>query len=131
MKKNTALTTSWKTYVLSGFIKSFIALLLASSCSAPPPAADTSASVEKKKPNLLIIYTDEHNFRTLGAYRDAIGKEEAFIWGENTSVPTPNIDRLANEGALCTSFYAASPVCTPSRASFVSGLSACRYILCP
>jgi uncharacterized sulfatase len=75
-----------------------------------------------EKPNLLIIHTDEHNLRTLGAYRETMSKEQALIWGENNFVETPNIDRLANEGAICENWYATSPVCTPSRASMVSGL---------
>ncbi len=74
------------------------------------------------KPNLLIIQTDEHNFRTLGCYRALMSEEQAFVWGKGVKVDTPNLDRLAREGAICTSFYAASPVCTPSRASFVTGL---------
>lgn len=75
---------------------------------------------QTQRPNLLIIYTDEHNFRTLGCYRATLDREQALMWGE-TVVETPNIDWIANNGALCTSFYAASPVCSPSRASFVSG----------
>jgi arylsulfatase A-like enzyme len=73
------------------------------------------------KPNLLIIQTDEHNFRTLGCYRNTLPPDLAFVWGENIKVETPNIDYLADNGALCTSYYAATPVCSPSRASFVSG----------
>ena len=65
-----------------------------------------AGSVEK--PNLLIIHTDEHHFNTLGCYGGQI-------------VKTPNIDWLAENGALCTSFYATTPVCSPSRAAFVSG----------
>ena len=75
-----------------------------------------------EKPNILIIYTDEHNFRTLGCYRDLLPGDQAFVWGEGVEVETPNIDLLASEGLLCTSFYAASPVCTPSRAAFMTGL---------
>ena len=75
-----------------------------------------------EKPNILIIYTDEHNFRTLGCYRDLLPDDQAFVWGEGIMVETPNIDLLASEGLLCTSFYAASPVCTPSRAAFMTGL---------
>lgn len=73
------------------------------------------------KPNLLIIHTDEHNFRTLGCYRALMPKEQAFIWGDRVAVETPNIDSLAKRGAICDRFYAASPVCTPSRASFLTG----------
>jgi len=75
-----------------------------------------------EKPNILIIYTDEHNFRTLGCYRDLLPDDQAFVWGEGVEVETPNIDGLARDGLLCTSFYAASPVCTPSRAAFMTGL---------
>ncbi len=76
---------------------------------------------QKTKPNLIIIHTDEHNFRTLGCYRDILSEDQAFVWGQGVEVLTPNIDRIANEGALCNNYYASSPVCTPSRASLVSG----------
>ena len=76
----------------------------------------------EKMPNLIIIHTDEHNFRTLGCYRQSMDKEQAYMRGENAIVETPNIDKLAQEGALCHNWYASSPVCTPSRASMISGL---------
>jgi arylsulfatase A-like enzyme len=47
--------------------------------------------------------------------------EAALVWGKQTVLETPHIDSLAKDGAVCNRFYAASPVCTPSRASFVSG----------
>jgi arylsulfatase A-like enzyme len=72
-------------------------------------AAVTQSFAAETPMNLLIISTDEHHFSTLGCYG---GK----------SVETPNIDWLAEYGALCTSFYATTPVCSPSRASLVSGL---------
>jgi uncharacterized sulfatase len=75
----------------------------------------------EQKPNVILIVTDEHNFRTIGAYRDQLSKEQAYMWGE-TVVETPHIDRIADEGALFTSMYAASPVCTPSRASMFTGM---------
>ena len=74
------------------------------------------------KPNLLIIHTDEHNFRTLGCYRDLMTEDQAFVWGPGVKVDTPHIDSLARDGAICDSYYSSSPVCSPSRASFVSGL---------
>jgi len=74
------------------------------------------------RPNLLIIHTDEHNFRTLGCYRDQLTPDQAFVWGEGVKVETPHIDRIAKEGALCNRFYATTPVCSPSRGSFVTGL---------
>ncbi|WP_282135720.1 sulfatase family protein [Seonamhaeicola maritimus] len=87
-----------------------LTLLLTLSCKA------------QEKPNLLIIHTDEHNFRTLGCYRDNMSEDQAFVWGKGVEVETPNINRIANEGAICLNFYASSPVCSPSRASMVSGM---------
>jgi len=78
--------------------------------------------VQSEKPNLIIIQTDEHNFRTISAYQKLLSEEQAFVWGKGNNSKTPNIDRLADEGAIATSYYCASPVCTPSRASFVTGL---------
>ena len=71
-------------------------------------AAGAVAADARKRPNLLIVHTDEHHFNTLGCYGGRI-------------VKTPHIDWLAEHGALCTSFYATTPVCSPSRAAFVSG----------
>ena len=82
----------------------------------------TTYAATSGRPNLLIIYTDEHNFRTLGCYRNLMSDDQAYAWGEGIKVDTPNLDTLAAAGAICTSYYAASPVCTPSRAAFVSGL---------
>jgi len=82
----------------------------------------TSAWARKPAgPNLLIIQTDEHNFRTLGCYRKTLPDKQALIWGKDAIVTTPHIDWLADNGALCTKFYATTPVCSPSRAAFVSG----------
>ena len=74
-----------------------------------------SAEEQMRKPNLLIIQTDEHNFRTLGCYRRTLSPEQAFVWGKDAVVETPNIDWIAENGALCTRFYASTPVCSPSR----------------
>ena len=73
-----------------------------------------------------MVLTDEHNLRTLGCYRqifiDNNQEEQAYVWGEGVAVETPHIDRLAAEGAILTNFYTVAPLCTPSRASFMSGL---------
>ncbi|MCB1278654.1 sulfatase [Prosthecobacter sp.] len=92
-----------------------IALILLSSLLV----AQSSFSAQ---PNVLIIQTDEHNFRTLGCYRKLLPPEQAFIWGEGVKVDTPNIDSIAERGAICTRYYATSPVCTPSRAALMTGV---------
>jgi uncharacterized sulfatase len=74
------------------------------------------------RPNLVIICTDEHNFRTLGCYRDLLSEDQAFVWGRGVAVETPHIDSLADEGALFTSFYGTTPLCAPARASLMTGL---------
>ncbi|MFR9583772.1 MAG: sulfatase-like hydrolase/transferase [Rikenellaceae bacterium] len=79
------------------------------------------SGVAKERPNLLVIFTDEQNFRTIGAYREQLSPEAAEPWGKGTSVDTPNLDFLAHNGALCTSFYSPAPVSSPARSSFVSG----------
>ncbi|WP_083809798.1 sulfatase-like hydrolase/transferase [Mahella australiensis] len=58
--------------------------------------------------NILWICTDQQRFDTLGCYG-------------NKFVKTPNIDRPAEMGVLFERCYSQSPICTPSRASFLTG----------
>ena len=60
---------------------------------------------QDENPNLIVVMTDEQNFRTVGAYRNLMSDDQAFPWGEGVSVDTPNIDRLAREGTLQNIFY--------------------------
>ncbi|WP_372774757.1 sulfatase [Mangrovibacterium sp.] len=60
------------------------------------------------KPNLVIIFTDDQGYGDLSCF----GAEHVF---------TPNIDKMAEEGARLTSFYVAAPLCTPSRAALMTG----------
>ena len=60
------------------------------------------------QPNILWICSDQQRFDSLGCYG-------------NPFVQTPNLDRLAQEGVLFEHAYSQSPVCTPSRASFLTG----------
>lgn len=63
---------------------------------------------EKKKPNVILIYTDDQGTLDLNIY----GAKDLH---------TPNIDALARKGVRFTQFYAAAPVCSPSRASLLTG----------
>lgn len=98
---------------------SFLPVLLTIFSSAPSVNAVCHAG-NVPQYNLLIIQTDEHNFRTLGCYRDTLPADQALMWG-SAVVETPHIDWIAKHGAICTSFYATTPVCSPSRASLVTG----------
>ncbi|MDB4384905.1 sulfatase-like hydrolase/transferase [Opitutaceae bacterium] len=73
------------------------------------------------RPNLVIVMTDEHNLRTIGCYRELMSPEQAFVWGDDVEVKTPHIDSIAQAGALHTNFYVSTPVCSPSRAAFLTG----------
>lgn len=59
-------------------------------------------------PNVIIIFTDDQGYGDLSCYG-------------HPTLRTPNLDRLATEGQLWTQFYAAAPVCTPSRAGLLTG----------
>lgn len=76
----------------------FISLLL--SCS--------STKREPVKPNVIIIFTDDQGYQDLGVYGSPL-------------IKTPNIDRLAREGIRFTDFYVAASICSPSRASLLTG----------
>jgi arylsulfatase A-like enzyme len=69
-------------------------------------AALTAA--DPKRPNVVFILADDLGQRDIGAYG-------------STFYETPNIDRLAREGAKFTDAYAACPVCSPTRASIITG----------
>lgn len=84
------------------------------------PAAAWAAQ-PNVQPNVLLIITDEHNFRTLGCYRELLPREQAEMWGRGVVVPTPHLDRLAKQGVICTRAYATAPVCTPCRAAMITG----------
>jgi len=62
-----------------------------------------------KKTNIVIILTDD------------LGYGDCSCYGQGTWT-TPNIDRLAAEGIRFTDFYTTSPVCSPARASLLTGL---------
>ena len=61
-----------------------------------------------KKPNVIIILTDDQGYGDLGCMGAA-------------DLKTPNLDALAGKGARFSSMYAASPVCSPSRAALLTG----------
>ena len=61
-----------------------------------------------QRPNILIIMTDEHGPSFTGCYGHPV-------------VETPNLDRLAQEGVVFDNAYCNSPLCCPSRMSFLTG----------
>src|ERR1044071_4201367 len=68
----------------------------------------TSPAIAADKPNVVLILIDDLGQRDLGCYGSTFYK-------------TPNIDKMAKDGLRFTDFYAACPVCSPTRASILTG----------
>ncbi len=79
-------------------------ILAASGCGAEQGAAP---------PNFVVIFIDDLGYGDIGPFG-------------STTNRTPHLDRMAAEGMTLTSFYSASPVCTPSRAALMTGSYAKR-----
>lgn len=66
--------------------------------------------VENTTPNIILIMTDQHRADALGC-------------AGNLSVFTPNLDKLAGDGALFVNGYSSVPSCTPARSGLLTGMS--------
>ena len=79
-------------------------LLVAVGCS-PQPAADQTAD---RPPNIVFIMSDDHAYQAISAYGHGLNE-------------TPNIDRIAQEGAIFTRSTVTNSICAPSRAVLLTG----------
>lgn len=70
--------------------------------------ADESAPGQ---PNIIFIMADDHTSQAIGAYGSRLANLD----------PTPNIDRLAEEGILLENVFCTNSICTPSRAAIMTG----------
>ena len=75
-------------------------ILLGSAAAATLAAQD--------RPNVIFIFIDDQGYYDLGCYGA-------------TEIETPHIDRMATEGIRFTDYYAAAPICSPSRAGLLTG----------
>jgi arylsulfatase A-like enzyme len=73
-----------------------------------PSPIDAAGARASRPPNVILFLSDDHGWRDLGSYGA-------------TDLYTPNLDRLAAEGVRFTQFYAAAPLCSPSRAALLTG----------
>jgi arylsulfatase A-like enzyme len=78
------------------------ALLIVSLCLA------TAKAQRPARPNIIFIMSDDHAAHAISAYGSRVNR-------------TPNIDRLARDGALLTNVFATNSICTPSRAAILTG----------
>jgi arylsulfatase A-like enzyme len=92
--------TSHLVFTMKFLISTFIVLLAA---SAAPALAD-----ESTRPNIIFIFSDDHAQHAISAYGSKVNQ-------------TPHIDRLAAEGARFTNSFVTNSICTPSRATLLTG----------
>lgn len=71
--------------------------------------APHEAGAAERRPNVVLILTDNHGAWTLGCYG-------------NQDIRTPHIDGLAKQGTLFTRCYSSNAVCSPTRATLLTGL---------
>ena len=89
-------------------IFSITSLLLLSICACNSP---NEKQQENKPLNVIYIMADDHAYQAVSAYGSQVSK----------LAPTPNIDRIANEGARMDAVYCTNSICGPSRASILTG----------
>jgi arylsulfatase len=70
-------------------------------------SAAVVGAAPSRPPNVVLINADDLGYGDLGCY--------------GSPIPTPNLDRLAAEGARFTHFYSTAPSCSPSRAALLTG----------
>ena len=88
--------------IILGLLGSLFATIPTSPTTHSPPM------VRDRPPNVVIFFTDDQGFGDLSCFG-------------HPTIHTPNVDRMAAEGAKMTQFYVASPVCSPSRAALLTG----------
>jgi arylsulfatase A-like enzyme len=87
-------------YKLSGYL--IVLIIFFFSCNGP-----------KKRPNIILIMTDDQGWYDAG-------------FNGNSNIKTPNLDALASKGIIFNRFYSASAVCSPTRASLITGRNPLR-----
>ena len=92
----------------SNLIKYGLTVLTAS--TALMGVGGTAQAADAKKPNIILIVSDDFGYGDAGVYGGGIGR----------GMPTPNLDKMAQEGMTFFSFYG-QPSCTPGRAAMMTG----------
>ncbi len=79
------------------------------------PAIEARSQTATRKPNVLLILADD------------LGWSDTTLFGTTTLYKTPNVERLAQRGMTFSRAYSSSPLCSPTRASIMTGLSPARH----
>lgn len=88
-----------------------LALVLTGLSPGTAASAAAQPAAERKRPNIIYIMSDDHAQTAISAYGTEIGR----------LAPTPNIDRIARNGALFLNSYVTNSLCGPSRATMLTG----------
>ena len=79
--------------------------------------AATGSAAPQDRPNILLVITDDQRYDTLSVVQAEQSEKGRFPWTE-----TPNLDRLARDGVRFRNAFVVNSVCSPSRASILTGL---------
>lgn len=112
MSTNTAKRKQRMKLVRSWF---FVPILLVS-CLERPNTSEKN-SVKEERPNIILLMADDQGWGDVG-------------YNGHPHLQTPNLDRMAANGAVFERFYAASAVCSPTRGSVMTGRHPLRYGIC-
>ncbi|MFQ5705134.1 MAG: sulfatase [Gemmatimonadales bacterium] len=93
---------------------SFATIALAAACQGGPAGDVRTGTTSGPRPNVVVIVVDDLRWDEFGA-------------AGHPYLQTPNIDRLASEGALFTNSFHAVPLCSPNRASLLTGQYPSRH----
>lgn len=88
--------------------KKILKIVSAITVGAVLTACISKTQKQPDRPNILFIMSDDHAFQAISAYGHGLNK-------------TPNIDRLAQEGAIFTKGFVTNSICAPSRAVILTG----------
>src|SRR4051812_39313078 len=93
-------------------IKKNLALLIALLIFYPG-TAQNKMTLSKRSPNIIFILTDDMGYGDISCF--------------NGEYKTPNIDKLASQGTRFTHYYSPSPICSPSRVGFLTGMTPAKW----
>jgi arylsulfatase A-like enzyme len=96
-----------KIYIKSKLIL-LVFLLTLAACSGTKSQSPKSSMVQASRPNIIIVMTDDMGYADVG-------------FNGSKDITTPELDKLAHAGTICTSAYVAHPFCGPSRAGLLTG----------
>ncbi len=88
--------------------RSFVVSTALGASALALPAWAGAGKTPARRPNIVFLFTDDHAYQAIGAYGSKVNQ-------------TPNIDRIAREGALFRNNFCANSICGPSRACILTG----------